>query len=265
MQRLPAVLLNFRANAVGCHADIRAAFHQIVLKEEDRRYVQFLWRGCALQFRRVPFGVVCSLYMLLRTVDCHIRQCLASQPELMRKVQGAHYMDDICPTFTSREAAAAGMGRVGEAFRDAGMELHKTRMTGDVSAGDAKVLGVSWDSETDHLSITVPEMSCPCTRLELLSAVAKPFDPLGLLTPWLVKGKALFQRSWSEVQTWDEQLPAALQEEAAVWLRDSAGETISFPRAAMSGEILPTADFHVFCDASMTAYCATVYVSQGGE
>ncbi|KAF0302533.1 hypothetical protein FJT64_025370 [Amphibalanus amphitrite] len=129
LSRLPSVLLNFRTNAVGCQADIRAAFHQIVLKEEDRRYVQFLWGDRHLRFQRVPFGVSCSPYMLLRTVCCHVRQCLVSQPELMQKVQGALYMDDLCPTFGTREEAAAGMKEVSSVFSKARMELHKTRTT----------------------------------------------------------------------------------------------------------------------------------------
>ncbi|XP_043197889.1 uncharacterized protein LOC122368221 isoform X2 [Amphibalanus amphitrite] len=263
LSRLPSVLLNFRTNAVGCQADIRAAFHQIVLKEEDRRYVQFLWGDRHLRFQRVPFGVSCWPYMLLRTVCCHVRQCLVSQPELMQKVQGALYMDDLCPTFGTREEAAAGMKEVSSVFSKARMELHKTRTTGDVSSEDSKVLGLAWNTETDRLAVTVPEMLCPRTRSELLSAVAKPFDPLGLLTPWLVRGKALFQRTWSVELTWDEPLPDALQAEVAAWWQDSAGSTVSFPRAAMIGET--SLGTHVFCDASKTAYCATVYVSQGGE
>ena len=265
LSRLPSVLLNFRTDAVGCQADIRAAFHQIVLKEEDRRYVQFLWGDRHLRFQRVPFGVSCSPYMLLRTVCCHVRQCLVSQPELMRKVLGALYMDDLCPTFGTREEAATGMKEVGSVFSKARMELHKTRTTGDVSSEDSKVLGLAWNTETDRLAVTVPEISCPRTRSELLSAVAKPFDPLGLLTPWLVKGKALFQRTWSVELTWDEPLPDALQTEVAAWWQDSAGSTVSFPRAAMIGGTSRGTQYHVFCDASKTAYCATVYVSQGGE
>ena len=264
LRRLPSVLLNFRASAVGCQADIRAAFHQIVLKEEDRRFVQFLWRDHHLRFRRVPFGVTCSPYMLLRTVCCHVRQCLLSQPQLMQKVQNALYMDDICPAFSSREEAVSGMEQISDVFSQAGMELHKTRMTGDVSE-EAKVLGLTWDTGTDRLAVTVPEMSCPRTRRELLSAVAKPFDPLGLLTPWLIAGKELFQRTWTEALSWDDQLPAALQAEVAAWWRDSTSKTVWFPRAASTGEIGPDAEYHVFCDASKVAYCAAIYVSQGGE
>ncbi|KAF0291925.1 hypothetical protein FJT64_009972 [Amphibalanus amphitrite] len=208
-------------------ADIRATFHQIVLKEEDRRYVQFLWGDRHLRFQRVPFGVSCSPYMLLRTVCCHVRQCLVS------------YMDDLCPTFGTREEAAAGMKEVSSVFSKARMELHKTRTTGDVSSEDSKVLGLAWNTETDRLAVTVPEMLCPRTRSELLSAVAKSFDPLGLLTPWLVRGKALFQRTWSVELTWDEPLPDALQAEVAAWWQDSAGSTLIHQTGSSTLECTP--------------------------
>lgn len=73
LRRLPAVILSFRANAVGCQADIRSAFHQIALEEHDRRFVQFRWQGQHQRFRRVPFGITCSPHMLLRTISCHVR------------------------------------------------------------------------------------------------------------------------------------------------------------------------------------------------
>lgn len=247
---------------MGCQADIRSAFHQIALEEDDRRFVQFLWQDLYLRFRRVPFGVTCSPYMLLRTISCHVRQYALAHPDLMQKVERSLYMDDICPTFCTREEATAGMQLIGAVFGAAKMDLHKLRTTGDVSA-DAAVLGLTWRTVSDDLAVTVPEMSCPRTRTELLSTVATPFDPLGLLTPWLVRGKVLFQRSWSEDLAWNDQLPAHLQEEVDIWWRESASKAVWFPRAAVTSDAEP--EFHVFCDASRDAYCAAVYVVQGGE
>ena len=182
----------------------------------------------------------------------------------MQKVERAFYMDDICPTFCTRDDAVAGMEQISSVFGDAKMELHKTRMTGDVS-DDVTVLGLVWRTETDELAVTVSQMSCPSTRSELLSTVARPFDPLGLLTPWLVRGKLLFQRSWTKELTWNEPLPADLQEEVDIWWRESTSKAVWFPRSALTSDTDSEPEFIVFCDASQSAYCAAVYVSQGGE
>ncbi|KAF0312110.1 hypothetical protein FJT64_017089 [Amphibalanus amphitrite] len=141
LHRLPAVLLNFRSGAVGCQTDIRAAFHQIVLTEEDRQFVQLLWAGQRLRFRRVPFGLTCSPYMLLCTIAEHVRRCLRDEPVLLQKVQDSVYMDDMCPSFSTRAEAEAGLTKMGDVFSEASMDLHKTRMSGD-DTEDEKVLGL---------------------------------------------------------------------------------------------------------------------------
>ncbi|XP_043242087.1 uncharacterized protein LOC122391851 isoform X2 [Amphibalanus amphitrite] len=186
--------------------------------------------------------------------------------DLMEKVEKALYMDDLCPTFSTTEEATTGMRQITEVFSDAKMELHKARMTGDVS-DDAVVLGLMWRTGADDLAVTVPAITRPCSRRDLLSAVSKPFDPLGLLTPWLVRGKQLFQRSWTEEQLdWDDRLPLDLQEEVDAWWHDSVSKTVWFPRSVMTTEAGAEPPlFHVFCDASRSAYCAAVYVLQGGE
>ncbi|KAF0309810.1 hypothetical protein FJT64_019069 [Amphibalanus amphitrite] len=169
LHRLPAVLLNFRSGAVGCQTDIRAAFHQIVLTEEDRQFVQLLWAGQRLRFRRVPFGLTCSPYMLLCTIAEHVRRCLRDEPVLLQKVQDSVYMDDMCPSFSTRAEAEAGLTKMGDVFSEASMDLHKTRMSGD-DTEDEKVLGLLWSTRSDRLAVTVPQVTCPGTRTELLSA-----------------------------------------------------------------------------------------------
>ncbi|KAF0293362.1 hypothetical protein FJT64_000940 [Amphibalanus amphitrite] len=79
-------------------------------------------------------------------------------------------------------------------------------------------------------------------KMELHKArmtVSKPFDPLGLLTPWLVRGKQLFQRSWTEEQLdWDDRLPLDLQEEVDAWWHDSPEPVSGISPAAEAEEKL---------------------------
>ena len=80
----------------------------------------------------------------------------------------------------NREEAVTGMERTTEIFSEAAMELHKVHMTGDQTSHNTKVLGMLWDTQTDQMAVEVPDISCPSSKSELLAAVAKPFDPLGL-------------------------------------------------------------------------------------
>ena len=37
--------------------DLKSAFHQVPLREEDKKFTAFEADGCLYQFRRMPFGV----------------------------------------------------------------------------------------------------------------------------------------------------------------------------------------------------------------
>ena len=191
---LLSILLTFQADVIGCQSDIRAPFHQIVIREEDRQYVQFLWNDKVLRLQRVPFGLACSPFMLLlHTVSCHLNQHPGVDPHIRRLIRRGIYMDDLCLSFSSPLEAETGMGRVRNISAAAGMDLHKERMSGAPS-NNSSILGIGWNTATDQLSVTIPRRdTLPDTKSGLLSLLSAPFDPLGVLTPWLIWGKVIFQ------------------------------------------------------------------------
>ena len=46
------------------------------------------------------------------------------------------------------------------------------------------------------------------------------FDPLGLITPFSVRAKTLFQTTWCEGLDWDQILPGELANAFRDWVRD---------------------------------------------
>ena len=164
LRRLPAVLLNFRRDLVAAQADIRAAFHQVSVVEEDRKFLQFVWASQRLRFRRVPFGLTCSPYMLLQTLTTHLGQYCITDPLLCKKVEAGLYMDDVCTSFSSRSEAESGMKRMEEIFSDAGMELYKLRISGDDIGVAAPVLGLRWCTSSDRLAVSVPSLPSDGSR-----------------------------------------------------------------------------------------------------
>ena len=266
LHRLVAVLLQFRVGSIACQADIKAAFHQVGVPDPDRQYLQLSWQQHVLRFKRVPFGLSCSPFMLLRTITFHLDGYKSTDQELCEKIQRGTYMDDICVSFSSHEEASKGMIRTKEIFQEASMELHKMRVTGDPSP-ETKVLGMLWNSGTDRLAVTVPDFQCPTTKSELLSAISKPFDPLGLLVPWLIGGKVLFQSTWKMATqlAWDENLPEEVQDKVRAWWLKATDQALWIPRSLAASELTDDSVFHVFCDASTVAYCAAVYIAHDGE
>ena len=68
------------------------------------------------------------------------------------------------------------------------------------STNQVKVLGIPWTTKTDTISvdlngITKSRSEAP-TRRVILSALAKLYDPLGLVTPITLYAKIILQDSW---------------------------------------------------------------------
>jgi len=72
-----------------------------------------------------------------------------------------------------------------------------------------KLLGVLWDSEADELLIDLSELvtyahDLPVTKRTVLRVSSKIFDPLGLLSPFVVKLKLLFRELCFDNINWDD-------------------------------------------------------------
>lgn len=246
------VLVRFRTGAAALQADIQGAFHQVGIPEADRPFLQFWWGDAALRYRRVPFGISCAPYMLMATVRHH----LSAYPDAVEFISSI-YMDDLVVPFEDSRTAARHLERLQVIFRDAGMTLHKSRITGDTSE-PAKILGLLWDTASDRVTVSIPSCEPPRTKRSLLSTVAKVFDPLGLLAPWIIRGKLLFQASWKLGVSWDEELPEEFLNSIGEWWSVDRPDGISTCRSG--GTVGPDARLYVFCDASPIAYCAAVYL-----
>ena len=74
-----------------------------------------------------------------------------------------------------------------------------------------KILGIYWDVIRDEFQFDLSELieyaeSLPVTKCSVLKLSAKIFDPIGLLTPFTISMKILFQSPCVEKVNWDERL-----------------------------------------------------------
>ncbi|GFY09017.1 integrase catalytic domain-containing protein [Trichonephila clavipes] len=70
-----------------------------------------------------------------------------------------------------------------------------------------KTLGIIWSPQFDYFSFkTVLNCHESCTKREVLSIIARLFDPLGFLGPILTKARLLLQKLWVFKLEWDEPL-----------------------------------------------------------
>jgi len=79
------------------------------------------------------------------------------------------------------------------------------------------VLGIIWDSHSDDFMFDFSELtkyakSFTTTKQSLLRVTAKTFDPLGLLFPFVMHLKILFQLMCMNQHAWDDPLPGELHD-----------------------------------------------------
>ena len=96
----------------------------------------------------------------------------------------------------------------------------------------------------------------------ILKKTATLLDPLGFLSPFVVKAKLLMQQTWLQALEWDEVLPPEQKEQWKSWLRKLL-EEIKVPRGLKNGSKQVTSvSLHTFTDASQKAYSVALYHRQ---
>ncbi|XP_058839804.1 uncharacterized protein LOC131695363 [Topomyia yanbarensis] len=122
-----------------------------------------------------------------------------------------------------------------------------------------KTLGISWEPSSDlfRFDINTNAVTEPITKRSILSAIARLYDPLGLIAPIIIRAKMLLQLLWTLSLDWDEDVPGEVQTRwkgFASELPDLSSYRIS-RYAFGEGDI----QLHCFADASKAVYGTCVY------
>ncbi|CAL8087563.1 unnamed protein product [Orchesella dallaii] len=275
LEIIPALLLRFREHAIGVSADIRKAFQMLRVREEDQVFQRFLWwtdSTCSkmkiYQHQRVVFGMNCSPFLLAATINQHLESI--SNNNMVSSLTDSFYVDNLVtslPTVCDYEQLKV---EATSAMNMAGMELRQwARTFVDEDKADTStekdeclsILGLHWNTKFDSLACAIPDVDHhdKYTKKNILSMVARIFDPIGFLSPALVPLKRIIQDSWVQELGWDDTLPEDSQNKARNWIKGmKILNLIKIPRQFQFSHSSDT-EIHVFVDASSTAYAAVVY------
>ena len=122
-----------------------------------------------------------------------------------------------------------------------------------------RALGVTWDTNADtfRFQVDVERLKTkPMTKRGMLSATASCYDPLGLVSPCIVRARILIQDLFRLKINWDDRVPDSIGKAWASWLRELPHlSSCCFPRCLTMGKREgAVAELHHFSDASQRAY-----------
>ena len=126
-----------------------------------------------------------------------------------------------------------------------------------------RALGVLWDIEKDCFTFKLNVKDKPSTRRGMLSVLSSFYDPLGLIAPYLLKGKIILQSLCALKLGWDDQVSAEIKLEWEKWLQTlPTVESLSIPRCIKPVEFgkVHESSLHHFSDASDFGYGQVSYI-----
>ncbi|XP_037915243.1 uncharacterized protein LOC119654152 [Hermetia illucens] len=125
-----------------------------------------------------------------------------------------------------------------------------------------KILGMSWKCSLDILTFTGhTTQTSAITKRIILSETAQLFDPLGLISPVIVRAKILMQDLWLEKIGWGDPLTPQITHRWKTFRRELVDlANLKIPRWLNLTSDLSHVEIHGFSDASQTAMAAAVYI-----
>ena len=214
------ILFTFRQGQYVITADISKAFHCILVREQDRDYLKFLWFNLeteeqrTFRFRVVIFGATCSPYLLQETLQTHLSENVAG-----RKFRDKFYVDNYLNTYDCESDLIRQQPTQDELMNEAHMPLQEWVsnsklfhfMHNSAPPATQNVLGLEWDPRLDQLQIVpsdklMNEARWKFSKHSALALISSLFDPLGLLSPLFIRGKIFMQSLWKLKVSWDEPL-----------------------------------------------------------
>eukprot|EP00795_Rhopilema_esculentum_P006549 gene6549-12041_t len=296
-QDLVKVLLRFRKHPVALVCDIAEMYLQIGIHPDDRQYQRILWRNMdqtaepdVLQFNRMVFGINSSPFGAQFVSQEHARRSAEELPMAASSVLDSTYMDDTMDSVTDDEAGIKLYTELSELWHSAGMYARKWLSNStavlkvipetdraeniDLDAGElpsVKTLGIVWNAQRDvftYKSVKQAE-GTTYTKRFLLKEMATLFDPLGFISPYVIRIKVIMQELWLHGLNWDDELPGNVVTKIKAWFHELEKlPLIQIPRCLRTTSLVTSQFIHVFTDASSEAYGAVAYlqsVYESGE
>ena len=278
------LLIHFRSKPIGITSDISKMFLQIKLSlDRDKNVLRFLWRGGdernpmrTFRMNCLTFGIVSSPFQASFVVALHAENHKDEFPLAFKALKNFLYVDDLVYAVDNEQEAEDTIRELLELFRIASMKIHKWQSNckpalniipsadNAVSEENVKILGTTWHTQTDFLTFEFAKsVDSPMyeTKRTILAQLAKIYDVLGLISPFTIVAKVLFQDLWLKELTWDQPVDPDTGSKYASWKSQIIQlSDIKIPRYPFANKEVVSSFIAAFGDASQKAYGVAVYI-----
>ncbi|XP_076284376.1 uncharacterized protein LOC143210941 [Lasioglossum baleicum] len=219
---LAAVILRWRRFRYVFIADIAKMYRQILVDSKDVDYQRILWRSSPSEPLRhfrlmtVTYGTGPAPYLALRVLQQLAKDEGSKYPLAQLVLRDQIYVDDCVFGADTSQLARQTRNDVTSLLQSGGFKLRKwasnsPELIADIDPSDhglaaskpllpdnnLKVLGINWNPETDSFRFDIGiKNAILATKREVLSTIARFYDPLGWAAPVVVVAKILMQRFW---------------------------------------------------------------------
>ncbi|KAL4104092.1 hypothetical protein QTP88_019405 [Uroleucon formosanum] len=280
-----SILLRFRVHKYVFTGDLEKMYRQVNVSSSDCNLQRIVYRDSpenpVVDYRllTVTYGTKSASFLATKCLSQLTND--TSVPSVSRAITEDFHVDDLITGASSidecffmytelcRVLNAAGMS-LRKWCSNSSLLLNKIPLTQDDPSyllrlndeDTISTLGLTWHPSIDCFRFVFKNWDPPIemSKRLLLSDISKIFEPLGLLTPVLIKGKIFLQQLWTLRLGWDSPLSTDIVSRWKQFYHQFKElEHIRVPRTILDIDS-PMIEIHGFADASQEAYGACVYI-----
>ena len=281
LPQLPALLIKFRYYQSVALLDISKLYSRIRLPVEDAEYQRFFWANekmrpndthaklKAYRQTRLIFGSRSSPFQAQWVLKKH------AETHDNFYLKNFTYLDDIFVGDHEAKKVEKELKNLIQILEEGDFPAQKIVANNPQILNSLeedqkgptdshKIYGQKWDLTNDQLTLNlkkeIPVIEKTFTKRECLSQIMKLYDLIGIVQPYHLKAKLIFQKSCELKLGWDEELPDPLQQNFQNWIKQlDLLEKITIKRCFLptGGKICYLASFS---DSSNVGLGVNVYV-----
>lgn len=277
-----AILIRARQYKFLLTGDIEKMYRQVLVDSGDRSLQRILWReneSTPIQvydLNTLTYGTASASYLSTR---CLWQLGEEQDNELIKNIiQQDFYVDDLITGSNQEDELIYIQDAVSKALQGGCFNLRKYKSNQpsifnniDINKNDnltisnsSSTLGLGWIPSTDKLYFPVKNITfdktMQVTKRSIMSNSFKIFDPLGLLSPIVIKPKMLLQKLWQQGLDWDQPVSNEISKDWEQIMRSiQLISKLQVPRLVLC-DSPQHIELHAFSDASQSAYGACIYL-----